>query len=247
MTILVASLIAPPFLDDRRRWGSWLTNHVLIRGSVSDRDVQYYCAVELDGRGWEPYEKAGWIDAMETAGVSYESFTYDSGRTAIETKSRLRHICMGRNMISQRAIENPNVTHILALDGDVSPPHDILPNLLMVNYPLVAAKIPTYCMQGPTVSINPRNPKQIYPAAFGIEDTQKSSAGAWLIERDVFKSLRWRTDPDLDLSDDPAYLHDIEKVLGVSPPILQRGDTIAMHWPPAIGPIETRLADTKLY
>lgn len=246
MTILVASLIAPPFLDDRRRWGSWLTNHEQIKASVS-QDVRYYCAAELDGRAWDPYFQAGWILAMDEADVRYESFTYGSGRTSIETDSRLKHICMGRNMIVQHAIEDSSVTHILGLDGDVAPPADILPNLLEVDYPLVSAKIPTYCMQGPRVEINPVNPDQTYPPSWQIEDTQKSSAGAWLIERDVFKSLRWRTDPDLELSDDPAYLHDIQKVLGVDPPILQRGDTIARHWPEAIGPIEGRLANTKLY
>jgi hypothetical protein len=148
-------------------------------------------------------------------------------------------------MISQRAIEDRDITHLLTLDGDVAPPHDILPNLLRVDYPLVAAKIPTYCMRGPRLVTNPRNPKQVYPASWQIEDTQTSSAGAWLIERNVFMSLRWRaTSPDL--SDDPSYLQDIKRVLGVDPPILQRGDTLALHWPPHIGPIETRLADTTL-
>lgn len=246
MTILVASLIAPPFLDDPRRWGSWIENQEQIRKSVPGTNIEYYCAVELDGRGMEPYFDAGWTQAMGRAGVIFETFSYGSGRTAIETGSRLKHICMGRNMISQRAIENPNVTHILGLDGDVAPPPDILPNLLAVDYPLVAARIPTYCMKGPRLVENPRNPKQIYPASWGVEDTRMSSAGAWLIERDVFRSLRWRTDPDLGLSDDPAYLHDIKKVLGVDPPVLQRSDTIALHWPAVIGPIETRLTDPTL-
>jgi hypothetical protein len=246
MTILVASLIAAPFLDDRRRWGSWIENSEQIRGSVPGTRVEYYCAVELDGRGMEPYFDAGWTRAMGKAGVLFETFTYGSGRTAIETDSRLKHICMGRNMIAQYAIQDPSVTHILGLDGDVAPPPDILPNLLAVDYPLVAAKIPTYCMRGPRLAINPRNEKHVYSARWQIEDTQMSSAGAWLIEREVFQSLRWRTDPALGLSDDPAYLHDIKKVLGVDPPILQRGDTIAHHWPAAIGPIETRLTDPSL-
>jgi hypothetical protein len=246
VTILVASLIAPPFLDDRRRWGSWLENHEEIRASVPDTNVDYYCAVELDGRGMEPYFDAGWTRAAAKAGVYFETFTYGSGRTKIDTETRLKHICMGRNMIAQYAIQDPNVTHILGLDGDVAPPPDILPNLLRVDYPLVAARIPTYCMRGPRIVNNPRNESQVYPASWKVEDTQMSSAGAWLIERQVFKSLRWRTDPTLGLSDDPAYLHDIKNVLGVDPPILQRGDTIALHWPPAIGPIETRLADPSL-
>lgn len=247
MTILVASLIAPPFLDDRRRWGSWIENQEQIRESLPGTNVEYYCAVELDGREMGPYFDAGWTRAMGRAGVIFETFTYGSGRKSIETGSRLKHICMGRNMIVQYAIEDTSVTHILGLDGDVAPPADILPNLLELDYPLVSAKIPTYCMKGPRVLTNPRNENHIYSMRWQVEDTQKSSAGAWLIERDVFKSLRWRTDPELGLSDDPAYLHDIENVLGVDPPILQRGDTIALHWPPAIGPIETRLADTKLY
>ena len=130
MSILVASLIAPAFLDDRRRWGSWLTNHEKIKESIVGTHVQYYCAVELDGRGMEPYEESGWLDAMKEASVNFETFTYNTGRTQIDTFSRIKHICMGRNIISQVGIMDSTISHILALDGDVTPPANILPNLL---------------------------------------------------------------------------------------------------------------------
>lgn len=246
MTILVASLIAPPFLDDRRRWGSWINNHAQIKESVPGTEVRYYCSVELDGRGMEPYERSGWVDAMREAGVHWETFTYDSGRTRIETDSRIKHICMGRNMISQYAIMDESVTHIMGLDSDVSPPHNILPNLLSVDYPLVSAHIPTYCFLAPRVERNPRNPEQTYPHNWQVQATPQSSAGAWLIERRVFTALRWRSDPTYNLSDDPAFLHDMRHVLGIDPPVLQRTDTIANHWPPSIGPIDTRLPDPHL-
>lgn len=246
MTILVASLIAPPFLDDQRRWGSWLNNHEEIKSSVPGHGVDYYCAVELDGRGMAPYRESGWLDAMEDAGVYFETFTYGSGRTEIHTETRLKHICLGRNMVSQHAISDPDTTHILGLDGDVSPPPNILPNLLAVDYPLVSAHIPTYCFRSPRIDVNPLNPEQIYPRDWKIEPTPLSSAGAWLAQRRVFSSLRWRTDPALGMSDDPSYLYDVKHVLGIDPPILQRTDTIANHWPAAIGPIETRLTDPRL-
>lgn len=246
MTILVASLVAPPILDDPRRWASWIRNHEAIKESVPDTEVRYYCAVELDGRGLAPYRDAGWLNMAETAGVSFETFTYGSGRTILHTENRLKHICLGRNIISQHAITDPGITHIMGLDGDVSPPPDILPNLLAVNYPLVSAHIPTYCFISPDIYINPRNPDQDYPATWRVQPTPMSSAGAWLAERWVFSSLRWRTDPALGMSDDPSYLFDMKHVLGVDPPILQRTDTIAEHWPPTIGPIETRLADPNL-
>lgn len=246
MTVLVASLIAPPFLDDQRRWGSWLNNHEQIKESVPGTDVRYYCAVELDGSGIEPYQESGWLAAAWEADVTFETFTYNTGRTQIHTETRLKHICLGRNIISQHAIADPSVTHILGLDGDVTPPLDILPNLLEVDYPLVSAFIPTYCMSAPNIYANPRNPEQEYPRSWKVQPTQFSSAGAWLAERWVFSSLRWRTDPVLRLSDDPSYLHDIKHVLGVDPQILQRSDTIAEHWPHSIGPIETRLPDPAL-
>lgn len=246
MTILVASLIAPPFLDDQRRWGSWLRNNARIRESVPGTEVKYYCAVELDGRGLAPYEESGWLDTALGAGVYFETFTYNSGRTQIDTNTRLKHICLGRNMISQHAIDDPNVTHIMGLDGDVKPPSDILPKLLAVDYPLVCAHIPTYCFGAPNIYINPRNNDQDYPASWRVQPIPLSSAGAWLVERWVFSSLRWRTDPALGMTDDPSYLYDAKHVLGIDPPILQRTDTIAEHWPAAIGPIETRLPNPSL-
>lgn len=246
MTILVASLIAPPFLDDRRRWGSWLNNHEQIKESVPGTTVQYYCAAELDGRGMAPYRESGWVDAMREASVNYETFTYDTGRTRIETDSRIKHICLGRNIISQVGIMDDGITHILALDGDVTPPPNILPNLLAVDYPLVSAHIPTYCFRVPRIEVNPRNPDHTYPKTWQVQPTPQSSAGAWLIERSVFSTVRWRSDPTYDLSDDPSYLYDIQHVLGIDPPVLQRTDTIANHWPPSIGPIDTRLPDPHL-
>lgn len=246
MSILVASLIAPPFLDDQRRWGSWLTNCNEIKKSVPGTDVSYYCAVELDGRNMAPYNKSGWTHAVESADVRYETFTYDSGRTRIETNSRIKHICLGRNIISQVAIMNKDVTHILTIDGDVIPPADILPNLLEINYPIVAAHIPSYCFIVPSITTNPRNSEQVYPDKWDVQPTPQSSAGAWLIERSVFQSVRWRSDPNYNLSDDPSYLYDVKNVLGIDPPVLQRTDTVANHWPPAIGPIDTRLSDPRL-
>lgn len=246
MTILVASLIAPPMLDNPRRWGSWLRNHEQIQQSVPDIEVKYYCSVELDGRGLLPFKESGWMEAAEEAGVHYETFTYNSGRTSIHTDNRLKHICLGRNMISQHAINDPDVTHIMGLDGDVTPPPDILPNLLALNYPLVSAYIPTYCFSAPNQTYNPRDNWQTYPAEWKVQPTPLSSAGAWLASREVFSVLRWRTDPALGMTDDPSYLYDVKNTLGIVPPILQRSDTIAEHWPAAIGPIETRLSDPRL-
>lgn len=246
MTILVASLIAAPFLDDPRRWGSWLNNAAAIKESVPGTEVKYYCAAELDGRGMTPFVDAGWLDVISDLGVHFETFTYDSGRTQIDTNTRLKHICLGRNMISQHAIADPGITHIMGLDGDVSPPPDILPRLLEVNYPLVTAHIPTYCFTGPQIVTNPRDTSQKYPLSWRVQTIPLASAGSWLVERSVFSVLRWRTDPALGMTDDPSYLYDAKHSLGIDPPILQRTDTIAHHWPAAIGPIETRLSDPAL-
>jgi hypothetical protein len=246
MTILVASLIAPPILDDPRRWGSWLQNYDSIKNSVPGVDVRYYCAVELDGRGLAPYRDVGWTDLIEQLGVEFETYTYNTGRTTLHTNNRLKHICLGRNIISQHAINDPSVTHIMGLDGDVTPPPNILPNLLELKYPLVSAYIPTYCFSAGNIYSNPHNHEQKYPTSWRVQPTQFSSAGAWLAERRVFSSLRWRTDPELRLSDDPSYLHDMRNVLGINPAILQRSDTIAKHWPESIGPIETRLTNPAL-
>lgn len=246
MTILVASLIAPPFLDDRRRWGSWLNNAEAIKESVPGTEVKYYCAVELDGRGMGPYHDAGWVEMAELVGVHFETFTYDSGRTSVHTENRLKHICLGRNMIAHHASCDMGVTHIMGLDGDVSPPPDILPNLLAVDYPIVAANIPTYGFTGPRMAKNPRNAEQDYPPEWNVMQVPLASAGAWLIQRRVFNYLRWRVDYPLGMTDDPSYLYDATNLLRINPPILLRNDTIAKHWPESIGSIESRLTDPNL-
>ncbi len=149
-------------------------------------------------------------------------------------------------MISQHAIDDESVTHIMGLDGDVTPSPDILPNLLAVDYPLVSARIPTYGFVMPNIHANPLNASHVYPDEWAVQPTPLSSAGAWLVDRTVFSSLRWRTDPRLRLTDDPSYLYDAKRLLLIDPPILQRSDTVATHWPAYIGPIETRLADASL-
>jgi hypothetical protein len=53
----------------------------------------------------------------------------------------------------------------------------------------------------------------------------------------LFRKLRWRSDPDENLTDDPCW-HQDALALGV--PTYVRKDVVGRHHPESIGPIEGR-------
>lgn len=79
-------------------------------------------------------------------------------------------------------------------------------------------------------------PRPLYPD-FPVQE-HMASAACILLGRDVFTKLRWRTDGDAGLTDDPALHHDALHLLGY--PTYVRKDCVAKHYPEAIGAIETR-------
>lgn len=220
MTIVIGTTLTTfAMLDPNREflWNAWLKHKKQIQET---HDVKYFAAIEVDSRGIDPFEPL--LPFLD----DYWIFSLDDGRKSITTSNRGRHITNGQNLISEYASAS-GASHILHMAADTAPPFDVIPKLLEVNNPIVAAQCDTYCMDSPLLS------------GYGFPVTgPPMTVVCVLIDRSVFTRLRWRWDRDLGLTDDPAYTLDAKELLGVDS--LTRKDCIATHYPLSIGPIETR-------
>lgn len=214
---------------------SWLANAEAVKASV-DEEVLYYAAIEVDGRGLAPFER--FIARLEEVGGTYQVFSFDDGAAEMTTGNRLVRIVTGQNFGSHFAVEHRSCTHCLFVATDVVMPDDVLPRLLEMQWPICGLNIGTYCLDGPTVQTGPLA-YQGRPVPFGEWDVRvhMQSAALLLVERDLFRRLRWRTDGDAGMTDDPCY-HADAKALGWE--TLVRHDVQAGHYPECLGSMESR-------
>lgn len=224
--IVVGTTLAAFVMDQPDTWEAWLRNAEALIASHPE-GVQYFAALEIDARGLEPFQPL-LARFSEINGMFWE-FNLNDGRTEVTTQNRLRHITMGQNLVTDFCCSNHEVSHLLFMAADCMPPDDVLPRLLELNHPITAPYITTYGLRGEVV------PQ--YPAEWGVEDAM-ASAAAIMIDRNVFRTIRWRWDLDAGLSDDPCFYRDTHVYLGI--PTYVRHDIIARHFPEAIGPVETR-------
>lgn len=223
-------------MDQKETWSSWLENAEYIKRSLSDKNilrvdsdtVEYFAAIEIDKRGLEPFSH--FLEEFNKIGGKYFTYNIDDGRTEVTTANRLRHICTGRNLIIDYAIER-QASHILFLDSDIKPDKDTLPKLLEMSHPIVGGEVSTYSFSGPIVSKYP----------FTVQE-HLNTAGYLLVEKKVFTRIRWRW--EWGYSDDPCYHKDSIEFLGI--PTYVRKDCIGRHYPEMIGSIETRGHDLKV-
>lgn len=221
--IVVGATTAAFSMDNEGSWGSWLKNAEAIKESHPD-GVSFFAALQVDARGTEPFLPL--IQRLEAIGGSYWTYSLDDGRTEVTSGNRVRHICLGRNILTEFA-SGHQATHLLYLDADCTPPADILPKLLEVNYPLVAGYIPSYGLGGPLLPEYP----------FPVMDCW-ASAGCILAAYDVFNRLRWRWDMKLQLTDDPCYYKDAIELLDVRMRV--RKDIEVEHYPGILVPVDHR-------
>lgn len=214
-------------MDDPGTYSSWLNTLQQMR--ANGHDVKPFAAIEIDKRGIAPFSPL--LDMIRKLKGEYWVYMLDDRRTEITTGNRLRHLTMGQNLVTEYATAE-GASHLLFCAADCQPPAEI-EKLLEMNSPYVGPEISTYCLSGEPVE----------GFDFPVQK-QLLSVACVLIERSVFKRLRWRTDPDLGLSDDPSYQLDAEELLSV--PALCRKDVYAKHYPEAIGPIEHRGHDLKV-
>ncbi len=231
--VLVATTLAAFAMDQQDTWGAWLYTAEQLRATAAEHgaDVTFFAAIEVDARGLEPF--ASLLRRLAGLGGVRWTFSLDDGRTEITVTNRLRHLTMGQNLASGYASDE-GYDWMLFCAADCCPPPDVLPKLWELGEPLCGPEIPTYGLTG--IDQGDRWPFPVHE--------QLISAACVLIRRDVFKPLRWRADGDLGMSDDPAYRHDAENLLGVRSYV--RKDVVARHYPECIGPIETRGHDLRV-
>lgn len=225
--IIVGATLAPYVMKNEGTWGSWLHTAEALRSSVGDRndatEVRFFAALETDARGEKPF--APLIERLDTLGGVHWTFSVRDDATTWNGGSRLHRICTGRNLISHYAMRE-QASHVLFLDADMCPSSDCLPKLLEMRYPLVGGHVPTYGLRGPRVD------------GYGYDvQEHMNTAGFLLVERRLFVRLRWRTDIDAGMTDDPCYHADATE-LGW--PTHVRHDVVGAHYPAAIPPIEHR-------
>ena len=266
--IVVATTLHAYVTDQAATSQSWLLHAEAIRDSVDD-EVRFFAALEVDARGLEPFGPL--IELLIAAnggdhlsGHLYYTFSFDDHATEIGTANRLRRITMGQNICNEYA-DSVGASHLLFCAADCAPPPDVLPKRLEMDHPIVGPEIPTYCLSGPVPNrscpncdgtgwvvrsgVNEqdqcpdhRTDLPLYP--FPVQE-HMASAACVLLGREVFTKLRWRTDRDAGMTDDPCLHHDALHLLGL--PTYVRKDVVAKHYPEAIGAIETRGHDRTVY
>lgn len=215
-------------MNDPGSYASWLNSLEAMR--EDGHDVTPFAAIEIDARGLDPFRPL--IRMIRALGGDYWTYMLDDRRTEVNGANRLRHLTMGQNLVSEYAT-SAGASHLLFCAADCQPPREI-DKLLEMNQPYVGPEITTYCLVGQEA------PEFPYPV-----HRQMISVACVLIERSVFKRLRWRNDPDLNMTDDPSYAYDAKELLGID--ALCRKDVFAKHYPECIGPIEARGHDRKVH
>lgn len=234
--VIGGTLTTYAVLDPNRPWlhDAWLRNAEAIKTSV-DFPVEYHTSIQVDRRGLDPFEPL--LRRLAEVNGTYWVYSLDDGRTAVTGENRGRHLCAGLNLTGEYAT-SVGATHWLRLEADTEAPPDVLPRLLEVNNGLAAAACSTYFTYDHPDHWT-RLPNYGFPVVSGV-----MTAACLLIERDVFKRLKWRWDVEQGMTDDPCYTRDAMDLLGV--PTLTRLDCVASHWPPAISPIDTRFPGLNL-
>jgi hypothetical protein len=224
---IVVGTTAAPFKATSAEVTQWLecANSMALRAmSAGFKKVHFFAALEVDSRGRAPYQDL--LARMAEVEKSHERivcnqwfFAIDDGSKKIDPVNRLIRICTGRNLVQEYALRQKNMTHILFLDSDLKVSADSIPMLLEMEHPIVGGSVPSYCLAGPTIDRYP----------FPVE-RHWNTAGFLMVERDVARKVRWRSDVhDSGASDDPCYNQDA-KDFGFGNTLVRK-DLIGVHKP----------------
>jgi hypothetical protein len=232
MTVVVASTIPAYVMDQPDTYEAWLRTQDELR-LATPHDVRFFAALEYDEiRGPEVFEPL--LDRLDDAW----NFRFDDGEIETKTSNRLRRITIGQNLCSDYAV-NIGASHMLFMAADCCPPPDAIVKLLELDWPIVGGEVRTYCLNGPWVTHHPAS-----GLVFDFPVQQQMATAAFvMLNRDLLKRLHWRYDTEMGMTDDPCLQHD---ALQLGFPTLVRKDCVGVHFPEAIGPIETRGHDMRL-
>jgi hypothetical protein len=235
--IIVGTTIAPYILDkEREYWDRWFFNANEIKArtkEVFDHDVRYFAAIEVDARGLQPYHDAGFLDALKKIGGGFWTFSFNDGSTEYKTSNRVVRITMGQNIVSHYAMEM-GAEHLCFLAADCGIPDDGINAMLEIKWPLCGLDVPTYGFTG-----GKRLKDKLgydYPKHMDVQE-HMNSAACLFMDRSIFTRIKFRTDRDAGMTDDPCFHHD---ALALGIPTYVRHDVRAFHYPECIGAIETR-------
>lgn len=239
--ILVASTIAPfktVFGEDI----TWLRNAEMI-AEDTDEDVEFFCAIEQDARGDEPFTELLWrLDSLD---ATIWRFGIDSNTDEGDDHNRLFRICAGRNLAIEYAMRNRECTHILWVDTDTMIPNNSIDKLLELRHAVVGGHVPHYDLDGPQVT---KDNKFIYGGGVIPEGADVrahwNTAGFLMVERRVFTQQVWRYDIDNGLSDDPAFQATACEKFGET---WVRHDVMGQHTPIQLTEDGARAYDRKYY
>lgn len=207
----------------------WLRDAEAVRAAAAPHEVVFFFAAEMQPDGTDVRLEPACACVRSLGGTVWK-YMIDDGAERIDGGNRLVRICEGRNLVMEFAVRN-GAEWVLFLDSDVSPPIDVLPRLLEMDYPFCGFAVRGYGLQGPRVERYP------YPV-----QAHWNTAGAWFVHRSLFRRFRWLWDPDDGLTDDPATHRLVQELLGY--PQHVRHDVVGAH--PRLLPFEHRAGDTRL-
>ena len=208
--------------------GHWLRHAEALR-RATPHELEFFLATETQPDGIEPRLAA--VEArVHALGGTVWRFMLDDGAARIDGGNRLVRICTGRNLVIERALRS-GAEWILFADADIELPPDLLVRLLELRHPFCGFHVPGYGLSGPPV------PGYGFPV-----QAYWNTAGAWFVQRTLFRRFRWLWDPDAGLTDDPATYRVIREQLGVEQ--YNRLDVVGRHGP--LRPFETRAGDVQV-
>lgn len=211
----------------------WLTSAEEMAEKTNEAGLgplHVFVSLEIDSRGTGVYKSLfARLNELESVGIqcSYWTFTLNDHTVEVDGLNRLFRICAGRNLVQDWALRDGDVSHIFFVDSDLMVPADSVVKMMEVNRPLVGGNVPAYCLGVG----HPLRDEFPFPVS-----THWNTAGYLLVSRPVFRRVRWRTDLDIGMTDDPCYAADTEEA-GFGPTWVRK-DIIGIHG--HLAPMEER-------
>lgn len=205
-------------------------------GYSKDYEVEWFAALQVGQGHDEKFDNLRGLLAYVNATVW--EFSINDGGTEVSSGSRLKDICFGRNLAMEYVNVHQDITHLLFLDSDTSPPIDLIRKLAELNHPVTGADVPTYGLTG----------NQVYgdgiPENAVVHEQTLQTAGCLMLTREAVNNIRWGWSLDQGSTDDPWTEKLAEKVgLGK---VWVRHDIHCRHYPESIGPVEIRGHDLSI-
>jgi hypothetical protein len=195
---------------------AWLEHRGEIRAKFPN--ARWFAAFELDHRGLDPFAEV--VSALRDVDGDYWTYSINDMQPKVDHINRWIRIETGRNLIREFA-QRPrimagyhwgedctdlnvgaiNFEAVLYVDSDIVLTAEIVEKLLEVDRPLVGGNVGAYGLSGKVISHDPP-----------IEE-HWNSAGCLLVNAPAFYDLPWFHNAFLNLSDDPSFQVQAERLL----------------------------------